>query len=367
MENPFRPAFGAEPPVLIGRADVLDDVKDGLIEAPGTLYRNNKVTGPRGSGKTVLLEAAADMAKELGWIAVNVTASSDLMPEILEITLDRTSHLRDRSTRKLAGATVGPVGITLGPEPMRREAGWRVQMERVLDSLAERGTGLLFTVDEVSARHQQLQTFGKRYQHFQREGRNVALLIAGLPLNVSAFEQLPDTSFIRRAVPHQIGELSIPAVRRALRETFASAGRPLEPAAARLAAEATEGYPFLVQLVGDQVWRRSAGAPITAEAARAGIRSALALVEDTVLATALADLSASDKKFLLAMAGLGETPRMAEITARAGWTPEQSNVYRSRLINAGMVRPAGHGKLEFAFPRLEQYLIANADRISWTA
>lgn len=44
-------------------------------------------------------------------------------------------------------------------------------MEAVLDLVAEHETGIFFAVDEVTARHGELQTFGKTFQHFVRENR----------------------------------------------------------------------------------------------------------------------------------------------------------------------------------------------------
>ena len=364
--NPFHPAFGAQPPVLIGREHVLADVRDGLLEGPCSEFRVNKVTGPRGVGKTVVLEAAADIARAEGWVVVSVTASTGILDEILDLAIDRTAHLMDPNRRPLSQIGVWPVNVGFTTPVPPREPGWRVRMERILDVLEQHGTGLFFTVDEISPKQESLQVFGKLYQHFQCEGRNVALMMAGLPLNVKAFERLPDTTFVRRAVPHELTNLPIAAVRSAMRKTFEDGGRTIDPETLRFAADATEGYPFLVQLVGAQIWRHATNNHITFADVELGVSAARRRIGDTVHSSSLSDLSPLAKTFLIKMAQDDGPSRMKDITARANWSPGQSNVYRSRLITAGMIRPAGHGLVEFAFPYLREYLREHASTIVWT-
>ena len=365
QSNPFTPSFASMPPILIGRSDVLLDVRDGLREGIGSPLRANKITGPRGVGKTTLLMAASDVALEEGWIPVNVDPSEHMMDEMLDLATERSRHLLADSPRKVASVSAGPVGIGWEKSPAPREPGWRVKITRVLHELRERGSGLLFIVDEVSDRHQALQTFGKRFQNLKSEGLPVALIAAGLPLNVEQFENLKDTTFIRRAVPHKLGEVPIAAVREALRQTFADHGRTIDAGALRRAADATEGYPFLVQLVGYHIWRRATGEHVSAEAVAAGVADAEQRIGETVHSSAVADLSNGDRVFLLAMAGSDSATEMGVIAAAAGWSPAAAGSYRLRLIRAGLIRAVGHGYVDFAVPYLREYLRANADILTW--
>ena len=80
--NPFKPTAGAEPPVLAGRDAVLEDFEIGLEEGVGAPGRLMRITGPRGSGKTVLLTELGDIARQHGWRVVDVTAAGHL-PELI--------------------------------------------------------------------------------------------------------------------------------------------------------------------------------------------------------------------------------------------------------------------------------------------
>jgi hypothetical protein len=238
-------------------------------------------------------------------------------------------------------------------------------MQRILDIVEAHGTGLFFTIDEVSPRHEALATFGKRFQHFRRENRQVAFVAAGLPLNMSEFESLPDTTFMRRAMPHVLGDVPVSEARQALEETFAQAGREIGKKAARLAAEATQGYPFMVQLVGYHIWRESETGAVPLDAVHRGIAAAKTRVGTTVHSSSMRDLSTLDKEFLLAMTPDDGPSQMADITRRTGWSREKSNMYRSRLLTAGMIQTASHGVVQFAFPYLKDYLQENAARLVW--
>ena len=353
--NPFSPAFGASPYVLAGRDDALLDVRDGLLEGIGSPYRVNTFVGPRGSGKTVLLDAAAHTANELGWVVVDVSASPEMNEEVVDLALARTEHLVETSTMRLPPQNP----IRSGQEP-----GWRVQMERILTVIEQYRSGILFTIDEVSDAHEALQTFCKRYQHFVRDGRNVALCLAGLPLNVEAFESLPDTSFVRRATRHQLDNISTTAVREALRVTLVSSGKHIDSDAVRKAAEATQGYPFLIQLIGYYTWRAASDRRITIADVDRGIEEARQHITESLHTSSMTDLSSQDKAFLVAMSSDIGPSKMADICTRLGWTAPYAGAYRTRLINAGMIWPAGHGLVEFAFPYLGDFVRENAHSLA---
>lgn len=68
--NPFTPSFGHLPPLLVGRAEALDESVQALDGGPGGPGRTTLVTGLRGMGKTVMLEAFEDEARQRGWLTV---------------------------------------------------------------------------------------------------------------------------------------------------------------------------------------------------------------------------------------------------------------------------------------------------------
>ena len=82
MPNPFKPSFGVSPPLLVGRDDLLDEFAEALEDGPGSAGRATIYTGPRGSGKTVMLNAAENRAREHGWLVISETASPGFVDRI---------------------------------------------------------------------------------------------------------------------------------------------------------------------------------------------------------------------------------------------------------------------------------------------
>jgi len=65
--------------------------------------------------------------------------------------------------------------------------------------LNEQNVGLLITIDELDAKIDELRTIISTFQHFVREHRDVAIIMAGLPSKVSILLRNDSISFIRRA------------------------------------------------------------------------------------------------------------------------------------------------------------------------
>lgn len=156
-------------------------------------------------------------------------------------------------------------------------------------------------------------------------------------------------------------------VREALRTTIMVEGRSIDDDALDEATAATGGYPFMIQLVGYHVWRKAAGDHIDLAAVHAGIPAARKRLGSTVHATALADLSAVDRTYLLAMAQDTGPSNTGEIARRLGETVYYAGQYRLRLIDAGIIEPVGRGRVDFTIPYLREYLREHAARYEMAA
>jgi len=70
FENPFKPGAGHKPPYLAGRKEEELEFKSLLRQ--NVILKNLILTGLRGVGKTVLLEALKPIAIDAGWIMVEL-------------------------------------------------------------------------------------------------------------------------------------------------------------------------------------------------------------------------------------------------------------------------------------------------------
>jgi hypothetical protein len=357
VENPFKPTAGSSPPELIGRQDSLERIREAVTDGPGGPGRLTLFTGARGIGKTVMLNEYEDAFSTAGWLSVRVTATPTLLDDI-SLRVEALVRERDpQPRRRLSGVTLpGGAGAEWDNSGAAVREDLRMRMTALLDLLAPAG-GLVLTIDEVhGGERDQMRTIAATSQHLIREDRQFAVAMAGLPSAVSNLLSDHVLTFLRRADRHDLKALSLDDVEDALRHTVESNGRRLDRDAGVVAAESTGGYPFMVQLVGHQMWRAGSGKTITTDDVERGVAVARRRLRELVHETALNDLSDVDRSFLRAMAVDDGPSRVADIVRRMGKGSQYINTYRGRLAAAGVIEAPARGRLDFAIPYLRETL-----------
>lgn len=363
MSNPFHPSFGVSPPLLVGRDRMLEDFVEALEGGPGASGRATLYTGARGAGKTVMLNAVEDRARERGWLVVSETATPGFVARITAQHLPRLLREFDPAAvrRRLTGLTapLNAGSVTWNTtEAHVAQDGLRNQLELLTDLLAEDRTGVLITLDEIH-RNQiaELREVAATVQHAFREGRELAFVGAGLAAGVSDVLNDDVLTFLRRADRHALGSVAGSDVERAFREPIEAAGRSIDDEALQVMVAGASGYPFLLQLVGAQTWRVTPGAEkISVDDATLGVARARRRLGALIHEPALRAASDVDTSFLLAMASDDGPSRMADIQQRLGVDANYASQYRLRLIAAELIYPTRRGYVDFALPFLREYL-----------
>lgn len=354
--NPFKPTAGAEPPVLAGRKKVIDDFTDGLTEGPGAPGRLMRISGPRGSGKTVLLTELGDIAKDKGWVVVDETAGKGLVDRITE-RLVRQLPEANASMDIDLGFVKAHAGVSSGTGGS--------DIRTVLDEAAGRigKKGVLVTVDEVQdADKGEMAAISQAVQHLIREKKDVAFVFAGLTMGVADFINGEAMTFLRRAKAEQLKSIPDDDVAAAFEKTFGDSGMPIAGNALSAAVAATGGYAYMVQLVGYNVWkvaRRHFGeSPAVAmEDVREGVEMAMGDYVEAVIEPALSRLSKRAMSYLVEMSG-SDGPSSTGCVAKSLGVPAQSlsNV-RASLIAKQVIEPTeARGYVDFAIPWMREYV-----------
>ena len=361
MANPFHASFGVSPPLLVGRDDLLTDFREALEDGPGASGRATLYTGARGSGKTVMLNAVEDVAKELGWLVISETATPGFVERLAKQHLPRLLRDFDPDAvrRRLTGASALRVGVSWETiEPHIVEAGLRTQIELLTDLLAERDSGALITLDELHRNQMtELRDIATTVQHAFREGRQLAFVGAGLSASVSDIVNDEVLTFLRRADRHTLGAVARADVERGFKEPIEMAGRGVGEKALRLMVDATGGYPFLLQLIGAQAWRVDPDDPeISVEDATVGADRARRRLGALIHEPALNAASDIDKSFLRAMAEDDGPSKMSDVQERLGVDVNYASQYRLRLIAADLIHATRRGYVDFALPYLREHL-----------
>ena len=256
-------------------------------------------------------------------------------------------------------------GITWQPPAVENRPDLRAQLT---DHLADHGTGLLLTVDELHhADRAGLRELAATIQHCFREERPIAFAGAGLPAAVADLLNDDVLTFLRRADRYHLGAVDPADVADALRTPIHATGHTITDSALDVATAGTGGYPFLIQLVGfwicklaDNNTASADGSVIDYAAAAAGVQAARRRLGSLIHEPALRDLSHVDRTFLAAMAVDDGPSRMADIAARLTADANYVSQYRLRLIAADMIHSTGHGHVDYTLPYLRDYLREHA-------
>jgi hypothetical protein len=361
LRNVFHPAFGSKPERVIGRDDIVSDFIAGLSREPGHRDRATILIGQRGIGKTALLLLLADKATQANFVTARVAAGEDMLNDIIEsIQLNGADSIKKKHSA-IRGFSAGGLGFSLGltfSEEVSENYGFRTKLSLLCDKLAENNKGIVLLVDEVQPNSDAMRTLASTYQHLAGEGKNIAIVMAGLPSSVSNVLNDKVLTFLNRARKKELGLLSINDITSYYLEAFKTENRTIAPDIALLAAKATQGFPYLLQLLGYYAIEYSApGGTITDSVVSAAIDSAKLDMESDVFAPTLNTLSKKDRQIATAIAAFdGKTATTADICATLGISNSYFQQYRARLIKSGVIAPKSTGEVEIIVPYLGEYL-----------
>lgn len=359
QRNPFTPTFGMVPPFLAGRERILSEMAQAFDDGLGNPNLSTILIGARGTGKTALLSCIADEAQAKGWLAVNTVASEGMLEDIIQQAGKAAAHLIDPApARRLSAVGIGQILSLEWVFDQAGPANWRSRIEALLDQIEEHGAKLLITVDEVSIDVEEMVQLVSTYQLLIRDGRQVALVMAGLPMNVTSLIDDGRVTFLRRARQHYLGRIDDRAVSQAMSATVRSSGKQIEPSALDTAVAAIGGFAYLMQLIGYFMWMESGDdAVITQEHASRGVEAAREDFKRGVIEATYREMSAGDRAFVHAMLPDKHGSRLAEIARRMDRTTGYASTYKRRLLKLGVINESVGGVLDFELPMLREFLL----------
>lgn len=349
--NPFKPMAGMNPPELIGRDEILDDFIEALENGPGASDRLLRVSGVRGVGKTVLLNALGDVAREYGFHVVDVAANAGFCDRILG-ALARNREVSSLSiSPSIPGVSLDSVGISKSA----------TQLGQAMYEASCNG-GFLITLDDIQdAPLDEMRELGNEIQLLVRQGANVAFAFAGFPASVDGVVMGETLTFLQRAKHVELKRLMDFEVGDSFEETMVRAGKSVAPGVADALTAAATGYPFMVQLVGYYTWqsasRRGSDAVELCDAEK-GIATARRSFDSMMIEPALRHVSGKQLEYLSAMARCGTGPvSSGDVAREMGVDSASVGTYRRRLVDAALIEAPAYGVVSFAIPYMREYLL----------
>jgi hypothetical protein len=334
--SPYSPGAGTRPVAFRGREDIVEEFEIILdrLEA-GRAAAAPLITGPRGSGKTVLFNALVDLARARGWaVGAEEAVPGAPLPTLVALlareallSMSTRHRLTDRIRRALgvlkAFASVSVVGIRLDIDvdavTGTADTGiLELDLRRLLVELGEiaaaQGTGVLFALDEVHTLGQEdLRHLDSALHATAQRGLPVAFLGSGLFPSWQRGDTLDVASPFASSFGARVGSLTSVRLRpleavhaeRVLVDSAETENARFTASALAEAVAFCEGNPWLLQSVGAYAWEAADSSPVQADDVLAAIRQIEARLHEWFFPRLLRSCSEQELRVLSSLAGAG--------------------------------------------------------------
>jgi len=384
IQNPYAPGAGQRPPELAGRDDQLRQF-DIVLEriARGRPERSLVLTGLRGVGKTVLLNAMRSAAVRAGWGTGKFEARPD---QSVRRPIGAALHM---AVRELAHPEPGPVLGALrafverdAPKGTKPTDRWQpgiiapivtgradsgdieIDLVELLVDIAglaaDVGRGVALCVDEMQdLGPADVSGLCAAVHELGQQGLPLVVVGAGLPHLPAVLSA--SKSYSERLFRYQlVDRLPRDAADLALVAPATDEGVAWDPGALEEMYGVTGGYPYFVQAYGKAVWDTAPRTPISREDVVVGAPQAEAELAVGFFGSRYERATPAERDYLRAMAdadadGLGSVAT-AEVARLLSRTPQSLSPARDSLLKKGLVYSGERGRVAFTVPHFGRYL-----------
>lgn len=165
-----------------------------------------KITGVRGSGKTVVLgkieeELRNNESKYAGWLVFDVNSTRDILGQIAAMLVkegfgEDNKRTAGMNISETVFGTGGGFGYTKDNNKDFFDIG--VEIESMIQKVQKKGKKILIGIDEVS-KSQEMIKFASEYGRWLRVGYPVYFICTGLYENIQELSNVKNLTFFRRA------------------------------------------------------------------------------------------------------------------------------------------------------------------------
>ncbi len=401
IRNPYAPGAGQRPPELAGRDEQLGAF-DVVLEriARGRPERSIVLTGLRGVGKTVLLNALRSSAVRARWGTGKLEARPD---QRLRRPLSAALHVAVRELGHPQGDDVDHVlgvvkafaqreassgsrlrdrwnpGIDAPAVTGRADSGdIEIDLVELLTDVgglaADVGKGVAVFLDEMQdLGPEDVSAVCAACHEISQSGLPLIVVGAGLPHLPAVLSA--SKSYSERLFRYQrIDRLDRPAADLALVAPAREEDAQFTPGALDEMYAATAGYPYFVQAYGKVAWDVAPTSPITVEDVRVAAPEAEAELAVGFFGSRYERATPAEREYLRAMADAaamradsGEGPLddaesvpTSDVAAVLGRKPQSLSPARDALLKKGLIYSGERGRIAFTVPHFGRYLRTTA-------
>jgi hypothetical protein len=394
IRNPYAPGAGQRPPELAGRDEQLAAF-DVVLErvARGRPERSLVLTGLRGVGKTVLLNALRSAAVRRRWGTGKLEARPDqglrrplsgalhqAVRELGHRDADSVDHVLG-VIKAFAQRDAGPSarlkdqwspGIDVPAVRGRADSGdIEIDLVELFTDLgglaADQGKGVAVFIDEMQdLGPDDVSALCAACHEISQSGLPLIVVGAGLPHLPAVLSA--SKSYSERLFRYQrIDRLAREAADLALSVPAEDEDALYEAAALEAMYAATGGYPYFIQAYGKAVWDRAPRSPITAADVAVAAPEADAELAVGFFGSRYERATPGERDYLRAMADVAGTEPdapdavpTADVAAALGKKPQSLSPARDSLLKKGLIYSGERGRIAFTVPHFGRYLREHA-------
>ncbi|MDT0202321.1 ATP-binding protein [Nocardioides sp. AE5] len=397
IRNPYAPGAGQRPPELAGRDEQLATF-DVVLEriARGRPERSLVLTGLRGVGKTVLLNALRSAAVRRRWGTGKLEARPDQglrrpLSSALHQAVRELGHPQSDDVDHVLGVIRAFAQRDAGPGAKLREQ-WNPGIDAPLvkgraDSgdieidlvelftdigglAADVGKGVAVFIDEMQdLGPDDVSALCAACHEISQSGLPVIVVGAGLPHLPAVLSA--SKSYSERLFRYQrIDRLSREAADRALAAPAEDEDAAWTDAALAQMYAVTGGYPYFIQAYGKAVWDQAPRSPITDEDVAVAAPAAEEELAVGFFGSRFERATPGERDYLRAMADaamaiaerddeeldeIGSVPT-SDVATVLGKKPQSLSPARDALLKKGLIYSGERGRIAFTVPHFGRYL-----------
>jgi hypothetical protein len=392
IRNPYAPGAGQRPPELAGRDRELKQFEVTLERvAAGRPERSMVLSGLRGVGKTVLLNALRGLAVKRAWGTGKLEARHDQsvrlpLAQAVHAAVREVAHrhrdpervdavagvlksfaLRTRlDDRKGVRWQPAAIGAEVPAAKGRADSG-DLELDLVelftdvADLAADLGVGLGIFIDEMQdIAAPELAALCGAVHEISQQGAPLVVVGAGLPhlpVALSASKSYAERLF--RYV--EVDRLPREMADRALLVPAGTEDVDYEGEALDALYRLTDGYPYFVQAYGKVTWDVALDSPIGVRDVEAAAPEAEGELAVGFFGARYDRATPAERDYMRTMAELGADSNdravtTAQVAEALGRKPQSLSPARDGLIKKGLVYSSERGTVAFTVPHFGRFL-----------
>ncbi len=394
--NPYAPGAGQRPPELAGRDEQLRTFEVVLERiARGRPERSIVLTGLRGVGKTVLLNALRSSAVRAGWGSGKFEARPDQgvrrpVSAALHVAVRELGHPQVDDVDQVLGV-IKAFALRDAPSNAKLRDKWQpgidapvrtgradsgdieIDLVELLTDVgglaADVGKGVAIFIDEMQdLGPDDVSALCAACHEISQNGLPVVVVGAGLP-HLPAILSASKSYSERLFRYNRIDRLDRAAAEHALQAPARDEGAEWTSEALEAMYAATGGYPYFIQAYGKVTWDAAPQSPITARDVEVAGPEAEEELGVGFFGSRFERATPGEREYLRAMADVAaelieagqeldetESVATADVAKHLERKPQSLSPARDGLLKKGLIYSGERGRIAFTVPHFGRYL-----------